>query len=88
VTTRRDLLDLAADAVIGDREDSYGGPEDSFHLISRYWSAHLGTIVSATDVAVMMALLKIARLKGNPLHLDSWVDLAGYAACGAEVATR
>jgi len=36
------------------------------------------------DVALMMALLKIARLKGNPIHGDSWVDLAGYAACGAE----
>jgi len=33
-----------------------------------------------------MALLKIGRLKSNPIHGDSWVDLAGYAACGAELA--
>jgi hypothetical protein len=34
----------------------------------------------------MMALMKIARLATNPAHEDSWVDLAGYAACGASVA--
>ena len=34
----------------------------------------------------MMALLKIARVKYNPRHADSWVDIAGYAACGAECA--
>ncbi|MFN7882545.1 MAG: DUF6378 domain-containing protein [bacterium] len=26
----------------------------------------------------------MARLKNSPNHRDSWVDLAGYAACGAE----
>jgi hypothetical protein len=34
----------------------------------------------------MLGLLKIARLRANPTHRDSWVDLAGYAACGYEVA--
>jgi hypothetical protein len=42
--------------------------------------------VSATDVAVMMGLLKIARIKTSPAHADNWVDLAGYAACGGELA--
>ena len=31
---------------------------------------------------------KMARLRHDPAHTDSWVDVAGYAACGAEVATR
>ena len=35
----------------------------------------------------MMALLKIARMKTNPAHLDSAVDCAGYAACFAECAS-
>ena len=39
------------------------------------------------DVAAMMALLKIARLMSNPEHVDSWIDGAGYLACGGEVAT-
>jgi hypothetical protein len=30
--------------------------------------------------------LKVARLMHTPGHVDSWVDIAGYAACGADVA--
>ena len=48
---------------------------------------HLGTPVKAHDVAVMMALLKVARIKQNPQHIDNWVDGAGYFACGGEIAT-
>ena len=40
--------------------------------------------VEAKDVAVMMALLKIARIAAGGGKADSWIDLAGYAACGAE----
>ena len=37
--------------------------------------------------AAMLALLKLARIKHSEgRHRDSWVDLAGYAACGAECA--
>ena len=37
--------------------------------------------------AAMLALLKLARIKhSDGMHKDSWVDLAGYAACGAECA--
>jgi hypothetical protein len=32
----------------------------------------------------MMVMLKIARIKAKPDHEDSWVDIAGYAAIGAE----
>jgi hypothetical protein len=32
-----------------------------------------------------MALLKLARVRVNPGHVDNWLDLAGYAACGAEL---
>ena len=33
----------------------------------------------------MMALLKIARIATGGPKEDSWVDLAGYAACGGEI---
>jgi len=36
-------------------------------------------------VGIMMALLKIARLKGNPYHQDNYVDGAGYLACAGEL---
>lgn len=36
---------------------------------------------------MMMALLKIARAKAGSKP-DTYVDLAGYAACGAEISAR
>ena len=35
---------------------------------------------------MMMALLKIVRAKADPTGLDSYIDLAGYAACAGEIA--
>lgn len=40
------------------------------------------------DVAMMMALLKIARIRTGTATNDSYVDLAGYAACGAEINSK
>lgn len=37
------------------------------------------------DVAMMMALLKIARIKTGAFKEDSFVDAAGYIACGYEI---
>ena len=82
---RTDILDAARQAVTVDRAATHGQLEDSFGLVAAYWSAHLGTPVSRSDVAVMMIQLKLARIKTSPEHADHWMDVAGYAACGGEV---
>ena len=84
--TRKECLDEAAKCVLQDRNSAYGGPEDSFGVIANFWSVYLGRKVYPHDVAMMMALLKIARIKGNHGYADGYIDLAGYAACGAECA--
>lgn len=84
--TRERVLNKAHECVCGQREQDYGSPEDNFKRIANLWTAYTGVEISPANVAVMMALLKIARLRGNGTHIDSWVDLAGYAACGAEIA--
>lgn len=86
-TIREDVLRSAAQCVLQDRNNSYGSPEDSFSLIAGYWTVYLGQEITPTQVAHMMSLMKMARLTANPTHFDSYVDLAGYAACGAEVAS-
>jgi hypothetical protein len=86
--TREGILDAASVIVHGQRDAEYGGPEDSFERIARYWSVTLNKTVTPVDVARMMMLLKVARLDQAPLHSDSWIDVAGYAACGAEVASK
>ena len=52
------------------------------------WSAYAGIVFSKENVAIMMALLKIARIATGTATEDSFVDLAGYAACGCEIATE
>lgn len=86
--TREDVLNDAKECVCKNREDDYGSPEDNFQTIANLWTAYLDHSISAKDVAVMMALLKIARIKTGTFKADSWVDLAGYAACGGEIASR
>lgn len=79
---RMALLQRAADIVDGDRDEQYGDPEDSFEAIATMWSAYLQHEIDPVDVSMMMVLLKAARVAGNKAHIDSFVDIAGYAACG------
>ena len=85
---RAEILATATEYVTRDRNAQYGEPEDLFRVIANLWSDYLQTEVSAVDVALMMALLKIARARANPGNVDNWIDLAGYAACGGEIATN
>lgn len=91
--TRADILHAAEKCVCGQRETDYGTPEDNFETIAELWETYLrracvdeagGVYIDANDVAMMMALLKIARIAAGGGKADSWIDLAGYAACGAE----
>ena len=74
-----------AAGVIETRRQQYGPPEALFGHIAKRWSLVLGTEVTPTQVALCMIDLKVARLVHDPAHLDSIVDLAGYAACLREV---
>ena len=84
--TRKECLEQAMGCVLRDRNNAYGGPEDCFGVIANFWSVYLGRKVYPADVAMMMSLLKIARIKANKGYADGYIDLAGYAACGAECA--
>jgi hypothetical protein len=85
---RADILATASEYVTTDRAATHGDAEDNFLRTAELWNAYLGVDnISATDVAVMLALLKVARIKQNPNHTDNWIDIAGYAACGGEIAT-
>lgn len=94
--TRREILGTAAAIVTQDREEQYGKAEDNFGLIAELWAPYIrescaeaGADVSILpeDVAIMMSLLKIARIATGQPKVDNFVDLAGYAACAGEIAT-
>jgi len=84
--SRGHILDTAKAYVTKDRAADHGDMENNFSRIADYWSVHLDYPVHPTDVAVMMTLLKVARINSNPKHPDNWVDGAGYMACGGELA--
>ena len=93
--TRADILKEAEKCVCGQRQQDYGSPEDNFTTIAYLWTVYLAAEsdgklafnITAKDVAMMMALLKVARIARGD-SLDSFVDLAGYAACAGEITTR
>ena len=80
------VLDEAAALIGGDRQNDYGPPEENFNRIARLWSVVLKHPVSAHEVALCMAQLKVARLVTSPTHHDSWVDGAAYMGLGAQLA--
>lgn len=94
---RSEILDMAKEIVTKDRQATHGNAEDNFSTISEMWEAYIRSAciagdyydlcISPNDVAIMMILLKIARTASNPEHLDNWLDMVGYAACGGEIAT-
>lgn len=83
--TRASILEDARKCVCGEREEQYGSPENNFQTIAELWGIYCEREFSAVDVAVMMALLKVARIKSDPTKVDSWVDGCGYLACGGEL---
>lgn len=95
--TRAEILDSAKKCVCEDRESQYGSPEDSFELIAELWepiirercvSPGADVCVTGDTVAIMMTLLKIARIATGRFKSDSYIDACGYMACAGEIAGK
>ncbi len=84
---REAILNAAKDAVMGGRESAYGGPEKNLGRAAKMATAMLGYHITAANIAQIMICVKLSRLQQTPEHTDSWVDMAGYAACGFEAAS-
>lgn len=94
--TQETILEEAQTLIWGDREKDYGTPNSSLSTIGYLWSAYLDNRpgfgpensdvpphnLTATDVAFLMTLLKIARgIPGahiNQVKRDTVTDGAGY----------
>lgn len=92
---RAGVLDEAKTLVTQDRNNQYGPPTQDFqrtadilHALGLRTLNGVGgaTKLQAHHVALILAALKMSRLTWDPTKRDSWVDLAGYAACGYECA--
>lgn len=86
--TRETVLTTAEQLINGDRAKDYGDASENFQRIADLWAPILGVEVTATDVALCLTQLKVARLITSPAHKDSWVDACGYLALGGEIANK
>ena len=85
-TLRVEALREAARIISVERNKQYGGPEENFERIAKIWEIIFGIPVSNEDVAMAMVAVKVARYASKSGYQpDTWIDIAGYAACGYEV---
>jgi hypothetical protein len=83
----REVLDVASSTIHKDRDEEYGSAEESFTRIAALWTTYLqdrlvhDAVIDGHDVAMLMVLLKVSRAITDN-KLDTYVDLAGYAALG------
>lgn len=86
---RSEILEAARRCVCGEREQDYGTPENNFETIGLLWGVYLRAAHPefAKDAGTMLALLKVARIATGSSP-DSFIDLAGYAACAGEIVTE
>lgn len=88
-----DILKRASELVGGDRQKTHGDKLQNHQNIARLWSAYLANRsnpaaeISALDVALMMALLKISRTQLGDQNLDDYIDGSGYMAIAGEISS-
>ncbi len=87
-----ELLAKAAEIVGGQRAIDYGDKYVNHSRIAALWNMWVSETkpkddqyIEAYDVAMMMLMVKIARLMHSPGHADSHLDIAGYAAVMEEI---
>lgn len=77
-----DILEEAIRITEGDRNASYGPPDQDFQRTAAMWSAIKGVPFEAREVAMFMVAMKLSR-ETHQRKRDNWVDIAGYARCGS-----
>ncbi len=83
-----DILNIASQLVNNDRNDQHGDMTTNHINIAKLWSAYKGVEFTAHEIAIMMALLKIARTKIGKVNPDDYVDACGYLGIAGEIASE
>ena len=87
VTKKKDrkyFLKEAEKLINGPRAKEYGDASLNHQRIADMWSVIFGIKVTVSMVYLAMIALKMSRIMNTPNHEDSWVDICGYGALGAE----
>ena len=85
--TARELLNDAAE-VIAERSRTHGHYDITLLRTAKLWTDFLEREIDPTDVAICMALLKIARSMESRNNADNFLDLCSYAAIAGSLAVK
>ena len=87
---RAAALMQARDLVDGDRNKAHGDPTENMtrfaELLRAYFGNRSAGSIEAVDAAAVGVLHKLSRTGFDPYHLDSWLDVMGYASIAYEIA--
>ncbi len=81
-------FDAAAAKITGKRGAVYGHPADDFARVAAMAEGIKDCRDPLVRHALYMILVKVSRLAERPDHVDSMVDIAGYARTIAMIADR
>lgn len=90
IEEQESILSIAQRVTSGDRRRDYGSAKENHDKIADMWNTYLmirkehDGLISASDVAAMMILLKLARHANSPKK-DNFTDIAGYAKCLSQI---
>ena len=85
---KRSKILMTADKLVSkERASEHGEAMHNFVAISDLWNGYLGLnkFITPQDVPMLLALLKMARIKENPDNIDNYIDICGYSALAGEV---
>nr|DAR72189.1 MAG TPA: hypothetical protein [Caudoviricetes sp.] len=89
-----EFLDEVKD-IVTEREGQHGKPAKTHRAIAELWSIYLSektgipVKIDAADVAMMQIQAKVGRfISGQSDHMDTVLDIAGYAACAGEIVSE
>lgn len=77
----------AVAAILKERGADYGDVRCNMAHTADRIGLTLGNKITPAQVCLIMIDLKLARLKETPRHIDSIMDIMGYAAMLAEIIT-
>lgn len=83
----KDILTNAADTII-ERGLTHGHYDLTMLRTAKLWSDFLEREIDPSDVAICMALVKLARIMETRNVHDSWLDAVAYFAIAGELAVK
>ena len=75
------LTTTAQDICLNDRHKTHGDVAENHRTIAAFWSSYLSVLIKPSQVAAMLALVKLSRVKnGLVYNEDNFVDATSYVA--------